>query len=437
MRTITSVRNVGISIKAVLGTALMTSVLSLPAKADLFDLNVVVNDQATAKASYKKAEDVIRAVENDELARLLPEYFNRNSNGNCEFSQTQSYCPTILAGIGFRGLPMFLSFENRNSNTLTFRVPSINLQQSFNGPTRDASVDLLVDFLESDGGDLLNRLQAELARTSPSDPVAGNPSSLQGSLIAQDFAAAGFGAGSSSVSRATATSQDRENRLEIGIRAGTFTTGEFSGTSYTVPLSWTMRNLDDPRYQLQIRLPITYTETEGSETYAANLGVGFQFPMGDNWYLTPQLSYGATGSVDQGSIGQLVSGTLTSRYEIQLETTKLTIANMLGYMQTLPFSAGDLKYDPGIKNTITKNGVMVEMPTSWQLFGRGTSIQGAGAVTHLMGDDLFLNTYYDLSLTFGTQNTGTSSLTDFIRMGVNYTFGDDYNAVTASIGYQF
>lgn len=399
-----------------LGLGLVSS-----AKADLFRFDVTVDNQNQVR-TYKKAEDVIRAAESDELRRLFPTY-----------SQTAS---VVDARIGFRGLPMQVSFPVSQSSRLVFNVPSIGLSREFIGANRDASIDMLVDFLESDGGDLLSRLQAELARVSPTDPVAGNPSSLQGMIISQDFAAAGFGLGNSSVGSAVATAQDRQNRMEIGIRAGTFTTGEFSGQSYTLPLSWTMR-MDDPRYQLQIRLPLTYTTTEGAESYAANLGIGFQFPLSDNWYLTPQVSYGATGSIDQGSVGQLGAGTLTSRYEIDFDSAKLTIANMIGYMQAIPLSAGDFRYDPDLKNTITKNGLMVELPVGMELLGRGTSLQAAGAVTHLMGDDLYLNTYYDLSLTFGTRNSGSSSLIDMLRLGVAYTFGDDYNSVTASLGYQF
>ena len=92
------------------------------------------------------------------------------------------------AVVDFRGLGMNFSFSEA-SNELVFEVPSLDIKEKFNGATRDASVDQLKDFLKSEGGDILNRIQAASIATSPVDPIAGNPGSMMGTMVSRQFEA--------------------------------------------------------------------------------------------------------------------------------------------------------------------------------------------------------------------------------------------------------
>jgi hypothetical protein len=256
-------------------------------------------------------------------------------------------------------------------------------------------------------------------------------------MVAQDFSFGGFDTNANVTSRS-----DSENRVFIGLAAGTFRAQGVEGRTVNLPLAYTVRFDEDPRYQLQFALPLSYLDQSGAKTASVGFGTGFQFPLTsieskNQWYLTPRVSLAGVGSVDAGAASILANASLTSRYVIDAgDLGNFTIANMAGYNFSVPFKAGDVKGDYGIKNLVAKNGVLYEKPLDFSFLGsEGTSIQASYALTNFGGTDLYMNSFHDVSLTIGTLNAGAVS--SLFRLGVNGTFGRNFNRYVLSLGYAF
>ena len=72
------------------------------------------------------------------------------------------------------------------SNKVTFNIPSLNKNWSYEGDTRQGSWTQLTDALVQES-DLVNDLLGLMVLYTPNDPVAGNPSSLMDNFVRLDF----------------------------------------------------------------------------------------------------------------------------------------------------------------------------------------------------------------------------------------------------------
>lgn len=140
--------------------------------APLFTIDVTVDDRERS-FSFSDVRKVFDQLDENRLRMTFSNYTDMSE---------------ASAVVDFRGLGMNFSFSEA-SNELVFEVPSLDIKEKFNGATRDASVDQLKDFLKSEGGDILNRIQAASIATSPVDPIAGNPGSMMGTMVSRQFEA--------------------------------------------------------------------------------------------------------------------------------------------------------------------------------------------------------------------------------------------------------
>ena len=99
-----------------LGYALVANPLATQA-GDLFTLNVEIRD-ARETRSFANAEEALRAIEEENLDRLFPDY--------------QPTDPAV-AMLDFRGLPMTARFAE-GDDVLVFEVASLGIVESFGGP---------------------------------------------------------------------------------------------------------------------------------------------------------------------------------------------------------------------------------------------------------------------------------------------------------------
>ncbi len=374
--------------------------------------------EETEKRGYSNAEEALRSFENDRIEALFPNY---------------DAVQTVFVAIDFRGLPITASLVN---GALVFKVPSLDIGEKFYGEgatsaeQRDSAIDKFVEFLESEGGDILDRIQRELARVSPVDPVAGNPNSLQSNLVQDAFDSGAFATGQAST----------ENRTGLAVSGGVFQSGDFEGRSVTIPLSRDFHFDSRPGMKLEVKLPITLVETEDAQIYSISPSLALTAPVNDRWSLTPGLSWGVSGSIDAASVAQMAGATLTSKYrvpDLPTEGASMTVGNMVGYVQTLPFAYQDFSFDPGIRNTVLKNGLMIEQPVGAELYGEEMTAQLSYAHSRFFGTDLYMNGYHEVAVSLGTPVEGIETITDELRLGVAYTFGNDYQSVTFNLGYRF
>lgn len=401
--------------------ALVPLALVLPVHAaDLYRFQVTVNGQTT-RFGFQTTQETVDAFSNNELSHYVPGYTGAES---------------VDIALDYRGLQIQSTFPNAfggsaNYTELRFTIPSLGIDQRFTGTDRDNSADRLLDYLKS--SDLLGLINRRLVAVSPFDPIAGNPNSMMSQMVANDFAAGMMDPGG----RGAAAQGGKEaspNLIGLGLRLGQFRQADVDSKSVTLPLSYTIRSDIDPRRQLVINLPVSRTEVQGAASYYTGLGLAYRLPMNDNWTLTPSGNYAVTGSKDLGSMAQMASFSLTSTYVFELPGMDLTIGNMAGYYKTLKLSYDDYSYDPGIANTVLRNGIMLSSPLT--LFGKAMSIEYSAIDTRFTGSELYMRNYQELGVTLGT-NRSASSARSFLRAGASYLFSSKSKGFTVNVGYWF
>jgi hypothetical protein len=385
--------------------------------ADLFTIDGTVTSTVSQSRhlGFSRAEDALDAV--------------KGSNLHSYFSNYSGTEITVMH-MDYRGLEMHLGYVAPGSTALLFDVPSLGIEQTFNGATRDESQRLYADFMKKSGGDLLSRIQKKLVEVSPSDPIAGNPNSLMGRMVSNDFATA-----FNDVASDIGTRDGKASGVAgIGLQYASLRQNGIDNRNITLPLSYTVRNDIDPRRQLIFNLPLSYSDVAGAQGYGAGFGVAYRLPMNDSWSLTPALNYGVAVSRDQGAVGQAVSGSLASTYVWRRSNFDVALGNMLGYYRTLKLSAGGYSYDPGIANTVLRNGVMLSQPVN--VMGRKMSLEYSLIDTKFFGSALYDMHYDEIGVTLGT-NKRASSARSFMRAGVSYLHSPKTNGLMLNLGYWF
>lgn len=417
-------------VAAGLGGALAAAMLggSMPAgAAELFGLSGTVTGtngvSQSGSVTFNAIEDMANKLDNAGLRSVFSNY-------------TSVSAANVTLNV--RGLPATASYA-LNSTALRFQVPSAGIDITFRGATRDQSQDQLLDFLKGKGSGLLTEMLKSLVANSPVDPVAGNPASLQSRMSEQTFGnATGFG----TLGDPTGTPDGKggfvavPNLVTVGGDVGVARSGGYTSQMATIPIKYSYY-FSDPRYAITVDLPITYVRTEGANSGQASLGLGFRFPVAENWYLVPSARVGAAGSLDLGAGALLYSGDLTSVYNIYTGDLKVTIGNGVGYYRSQKLHIGDVSIDYDLQNTALKNGVSVEGPLGFTMFDRPTSWQAYVTDTHMFGDKLYVQHYDEVGLLFGTRPTMDGQSWDSFRLGVSYTHGNNYNALKANFGYRF
>lgn len=404
-------------------TRLMTSALIAalalaagPALADDLFTATVTSNGVTSTASYNTAKQVLDQFKNGQLNQLIP-----------------SYTSTSIADgvVNFRGLTMQADYASAGT-TLRFQVPSIGIDQSFTGTTRDISQRMLVDYLKKSGA--YGSIMRALAASSPVDPVAGNPSSLQSRMVAQ-----GFDCAFATNPGASGSAGRSANSASVGLAYGHFSQSNTSVNSYTLPLGYSFALAGDSGYRLAVDLPITYLDTEGAQTGAVSLGIGLTIPLTAHWSITPRISAGATGSLDLASAAALGSGSVTSAYRMDIAGYGVVVGNMLGYSKSIDIRFGDYSFDPKLHETFTKNGLMVAIPTA--KFGFDVPLLPQSELQMFVTDTRFFGTklYEDNFQEIGA-SIGSSKYVYFgqdLRIGVTYIHGAHSHGVLGNLGFHF
>jgi len=379
------------------------------------------------------------------IAQAVPQY-----NG----TQSASFA------VNLRGLSAAAAFPNQGATgsgaLLNFAIPSLGINQSFQGANRDASIQLLKDFLKQ--GDTAGRIQRAYARSSPFDPIAGNPASLQARLVAQDFDSAftAFASNIVEAPRAVALAMaDTGTRSDIaqagpggimpaaaafrpmpgaGLQYAGYHSQGLTESSYSLPLSLTFRSDLDPRRQISLNLPLGVSNVGGATSYSAGLGGSLRMPLTTSWALSGAVNYGLAGSHDLDSAGQIASAAVTSSYVIRAAPVDIGIGNMVGYYRTLSTTAGGISVDPKIANTVFRNGLLASHRVSW--FGGGLSMEYSVVNTYYAGTDLYLNSYTELRVALGS-NKRADSVRSYVQAGAGYLFSSKTHGWSLDLGYWF
>lgn len=356
-----------------------------------------------------------------------------------------NYNPTdaVSATVDFRGLPLTLDYT-ANSTTLTLNIPSLGITETFTGTTRDDSVSELTDWLKKNGGSVVEKIMKKLAEVSPVDPIAGNPNSMMGLSVANDFSSGFMSVSTKQGSSVTSSSAKNENSLMIAPSYSSLEVDGKNSDSYMLPIAYSFKFNRDSREKITISMPITYTDVEGSKAYSLAFGLAYSKPITKNWILTPAISYGASGSIDLGALAQVASGSLTSAYKWNLPNDyTLSMGNMVGYYATVKLYDGDYAYDPGIKNVVYRNALMLNIPTDYLI--RKTSLEIYAIDTRYTGTALYMEEYQEYGMSFGYDAVNLNVLSDTeqyavrkrLKVGMSYLNSPKANGFKVNFGFVF
>lgn len=380
---------------------------------DLFVLTAQTGSE-TASVGFSNAEDFFQHMGNAGLSQILPGY--------------DPQAATALT-LEVRGLPT-VAYYPENSSTLLFTVPSLGIDLSFYGQTRDESKNAFRDFLKGEGESILTRLLRGLVAETPIDPVAGNPNSLVAGMAQADFSMP-----------ATATLSART--FDVGLAIGQSDASGFVTNQLAIPFQWKWTPRQDPRFIVVVDAPIRYLEVEGGRVYDLALGVGVDTLLLDRpeapalrWSITPALRLGAVGSEDLGSFQTVYSAASTSKLQYARGDLLYSLDNMIGIYRTGRATGGHTgEYD--VQNMIFKNGFAVEGSSPFKLLGDPTSWELQYVNTQITGDPWFIDNYNELVFTVGTRRGAGLEEWRLLRFGAKCTFADDFNAFELVLGYRF
>jgi hypothetical protein len=343
------------------------------------------------------------------------------TNLRSHFQGINENTAAVNGSLNYRGLPM--NFELvPNSSEVRFTVPSLGIDQTFNAATRDASLDQLVDFLQKDGGQITNDISKELARITPTDPIAGNPGSLMSTQVSSVFSSdffgsgtgTGTGSGSGSGSGSGNGSADADNKWHLGVEFTNSKANDNAAETVTLPFSYTVNFDANPEHSLRIDFPVSSTTINGeAKSYTLATGLALSFPVSASVRLTPGFNFGAVGSEDLASAAAARSIFLTTIYDFIWAGENWRFGNTISASKTESLELEDVVLDPEISNRIMVNGIVWRgLPVSWghvELFLTDT---------RFFGDELYSEQYNDIG--FNITKAGAYVL----QLGFTYQWTD-------------
>jgi hypothetical protein len=358
-----------------------------------------------------------------------------------------AYSPSGAAEIlvNFRGVPVTVEYfgagdETENPATVLFRIPSAGIVERFDlFESRADNEDELERFVRENIGGLGTEILRETVRTTPFDPVAGNPNSLTSKMVEADFIM-GTTIGPEPSEIASANDGYDRSRASFGLNArfGIYSAEGSNAEVFELPLNYALP-FDDPRYALVLSAPFTYVRVEDTDSFSGSLGVGIRLPLYDNWSLTPAIRGGVVGSLQLGSLAGVVGASVTSNYRFNYGNLNFALGNSVAYLQTVPLEYDGTTVDYDLQNVVLRNGIAVSGPLGVKLFGQNLTWEASAVNTLYFGTDLYAENVTDLAISFGTVDSVNGFTWDSMRIGLTYTFAADadYQGLRLNFGYRF
>jgi len=420
-----------------------------PAFAALFDIDILISNgggdgddgDLRRMFSFDTVEDLLESVELSDLEETFQGRY---------MDEMADMPSTVMATINYRGVLTELNFPNaamaemgRNENTVVFKVPRLNINVAFTGESRDASLDMLGDFLEGDGVSIINRINKLLVAESAVDPVAGNPNSLQTTMADRAFTTAtetgpaiprATNQGSTSQGGAAPPKQDGGGLFAMGARFGRYNQGDSKISAWTLPFGYSFET--ETGKEFEINFPLTYVKTEGASSYKVGFDFTYKHPFTEKWSLSPTLGYGLVGSADLVSSAQMGSFALTSVYQFYQSAGgwQFHIANMGGVYKTFPIKLEGVKVDPDVTNHIAKNGLILR--ANRNVLNRPALVEFYLTDMRFFGDELYSERYNEIGVHLKPQNR--RGLRKYLGLNATYLTGEnDVDGFKLSLSYRF
>ncbi len=328
----------------------------------------------------------------------------------------------------------------QNSTTANLMIPALHINQDFPAATRPQSLLELADFLSRQNVSGLAALAFTPPQLTSFDASAGNATSLTSRMMDRTFlTATGIGgffedipppgaAATARIPNALTVSGDYEHAWSGGVGIN----------SATTPLDYTMF-FADPRYSLNLDVPLTYLRATGLNTAQGSFAATFRFPVNavPHWYLSAGARVGisTTPGLSEGVFAY--SGTIASLYNIYFGDYRLALGNSVGAIKTSALHVDGLTGGPVLTNYPIINGLSFEGSLPFTMFDRPASFEAYVVDTYFAGNGLFLQHWDEVGISIGTRRRPGEQTWNNFRVGLSYTFGRDFNMLGLRGSYRF
>lgn len=338
-----------------------------------------------------------------------------------------------------------------NSPVVTFTAPDLDLTYTSNG-SNDRG-DALGDFLEyadenADRGKITAAYARYLAQNTPNNPLVGNPFSAQGQLTRAALDLDSPSETLDETGNRNGQGRGREPDTSgwmVGGRAGHLSAGTSEAQFVDGLFERGFRVREGSRMRFKVSVPVSYIDYgsnkggDGGRTATLGLRTTVEVPLIDGrWVVEPTASAAAFYSSNEVSSGALYLVGVSSRYKLApVGRGHIIIGNAITYSSSLHIEAGDFA-TPKIENTAFRNGIAYQVPYG-RFLGRQGTVRASYTYTHLIGDDVFVDEYHEVSLSYGvgSREAAVKQVGETLRFGVNGAFGHDFTAVSLTAGYRF
>jgi hypothetical protein len=233
---------------------------------------------------------------------------------------------------------------------------------------------------------------------------------------------------------------------------GVYTIGDRSVFVARVPLGLRLRESDEERWGVRLKLPITFgiyripgeldqlLSRENFASVSVLPGVEFERQMSPRWILRPTIALGYGHDLDSVVGARIWEVGVRSLYTVPMRQGDFVLTNSLLY-------AGSNATTGTTQNLgILTTGLNFILPTGKELLGRPMDF-GLHFIHYLYFNrlDFFLdatdrqtvNQQYEIGLSLGTSKPFKIVGFDFDRIGVGFRAGEDFFAIRLTTGYLF
>ncbi len=337
-----------------------------------------------------------------------------------------------------------------NSPDITFSIPSINYSFTSKNATdrSDAANQFAADAKQNiDFKKLAQQAARDLAVQDGSDPLLGNPNSLQGQLTRSDLdldmPSASLGETSKEGAGRGGVRELAPSGWMVGGRVGRLSAGSSAGNYVDAVAEYGLRLQEGSQARLKFSAPITVIDynRDGDVVVTGALRASYEMPLLQNrWVVEPSAAVGAFyGSKDLLNSGAVYALGFSSRYKIApVGRGHIVIGNAVTYSSTFVIHTKGYS-TPRIANTAFRNGVAYQLPIGERMFGRLGTLRASYTYTNLTGDKAFLDHYHEVSLSYGlgSRQVAVRQRAEVLRIGVSVAFGHDYTSGGLVFGYVF
>lgn len=234
---------------------------------------------------------------------------------------------------------------------------------------------------------------------------------------------------------------------------GGYSVGEEQVSTVRLPISHTIRSIEDEDWGVRLRLPISFgvynftfpdligdLDSDRLKTLAVVPGVEFQVPLSQRWTLKPFQELGLGKDFEGGDLFLLSTTGLKGIYTQPWKAVTFTFGSGVRY--SLSRSSSGLNNDDFASVDV---GLDTRFPLGFGIKGRKIDSSVYVIARHFFRTLVFqqpegsieIERQYEVGLTFGTTPRPLVWKFRLPRIGVGYRFGENLRGVRINFGFPF